>query len=89
MQAPWLARTIGGKIVHSIGGGVLIACLDTRIATSGAEPLALGIAQWREELNPAGETTCVFRDSAFQDDVGKSNLAAILEQHVIGTVRCP
>lgn len=80
-------RAIGGKTVHSIGGGVLIACLDTRIATSEAEALALGIAQWREELNPAGETTCVFRDSAFQDDVAKSNLAAILEQHGIGTVR--
>ncbi len=80
-------RVIGGKTVHSIGGGVLIACLDTRIATSDAEALALGIAQWRKELNPAGETTCVFRDSAFQDDVAKSNLAAILEQHGIGTVR--
>lgn len=80
-------RAVGGKTVHSIGGGVLMACLDTRIATSEAEALALGIAQWREELNPAGETTCVFRDSAFQDDVAKSNLAAILEQHGIGTVR--
>lgn len=80
-------RSIGGKAVHSIGGGVLMACLDTRITTADAEALALGIAQWRDELNPAGETTCVFRDSAFQDDVAKSNLAAILEQHGIGTVR--
>jgi adenine-specific DNA-methyltransferase len=80
-------RDISGKIVHSIGGGVLMTCLDTKIATSEAEALALGIAQWRDELNPAGDTTCVFRDSAFQDDVAKSNLAAILEQHGIGTVR--
>lgn len=33
------------------------------------------------------DTTCVFRDSAFADNVAKTNLAAILEQHGIGNVR--
>jgi adenine-specific DNA-methyltransferase len=73
-------RQIAGKAVHAIGGGVLLACLDTRISKQDAEPLALGIAEWRQELAPAGDTTCVFRDSAFENDDAKTNLAAILDQ---------
>ena len=56
-------------------------------ATASREPLALGIAEWRAELAPAGETTVIFRDSAFADDVAKTNLTAILEQHGLGNVR--
>ena len=33
------------------------------------------------------ETTCVFRDSGFVDDVAKTNLAAILQQHGLLNVR--
>jgi len=51
------------------------------------EPLAQDIIDWHEELAPAGDTTCVFRDSAFENDVAKTNLAAILEQHGIQNVR--
>lgn len=80
-------RTISGKEVHAIGGGVLIACLSASISRSDAEPLSLGIAAWHQELASAGDTTCVFRDSAFEDDVTKANLAAILSQHGIATVR--
>jgi adenine-specific DNA-methyltransferase len=84
---PIEARPIAGKTVHSIGGGVLMACLEPRIAVSEAEALGLGMAAWREEQAPAGDTTAVFRDSAFENDVAKSNLAAILQQHGIGQVR--
>ncbi len=80
-------REIAGKAVHSVGGGVLLACLTTRITEADAEPLALGIVGWHRELAPAGEVTCVFRDSAFVSDVAKSNLAAILDQHGIHHVR--
>ncbi len=80
-------QTIAGKTVHSVGGGVLMACLDTSITAADAEPLALGIVAWHQQQAPAGDTTCVFRDSAFADDVAKSNLAAILEQHGIARVR--
>lgn len=80
-------RQIAGKTVHAIGGGVLMACLETRISKDDAEPLALGIAEWHDALAPAGETTCVFRDSAFENDEAKTNLAAILEQHGILHVR--
>jgi adenine-specific DNA-methyltransferase len=84
---PIEARPIAGKTVHSIGGGVLMACLDPRIAVTEAETLALGMAAWRKEQAPVGETTAVFRDSAFENDVAKSNLAAILQQHGIAQVR--
>jgi adenine-specific DNA-methyltransferase len=80
-------KSIAGKTVHSVGGGVLMACLDTSITVADAEPLALGIVAWHQQQAPAGDTTCVFRDSAFADDVAKSNLAAILEQHGIARVR--
>ena len=46
-----------------------------------------GIAAWHAELAPAGETTVVFRDSAFADDVAKTNCTAILQQHGLGNVR--
>ncbi len=78
---PIAAREIASKTVHSVGAGTLFACLDPAIAAAGVEPLALGIAAWRDELQPAGEPTAVFRDSAFADDVAKTNLVAVLRQH--------
>lgn len=84
---PMEAQQIAGKTVHSIGGGALMTCLDAHIGVADAEGLALGMAQWREAQGTATETTVVFRDSAFENDVAKSNLAAILEQHGIKHVR--
>ncbi|MCC6868772.1 MAG: site-specific DNA-methyltransferase [Burkholderiales bacterium] len=88
---PIETQTIAGKAVHSIGGGVLLACLATQIARDEVEPLAQGIVAWHQALAPAGpqgkESTCVFRDSAFADDVAKTNLAAILNQHGLTSVR--
>lgn len=87
LTVPIEAKTIAGKTVHSIGAGVLIACLADKIGLSEVEPLALGISEWRKKLSPAGETQIVFRDSAFADDVAKTNLTAILQQHGLQTVR--
>ena len=84
---PIETRRIGGKSVHSVGAGTLIACLDEVISRDDVERLAMGIAEWHDDLAPAGETTVVFRDSAFVDDVAKSNVAAILEQRGLGNVR--
>lgn len=80
-------RTIAGREVHAVGGGVLMACLAEQITGEQVEPLAQGIIDWHKELAPAGDTTCVFRDSAFENDVAKTNLTAILEQHGIQNVR--
>lgn len=73
--------------VHSIGGGSLLVCLSPAIPQADVEPLALGLVAWHKQLKPAGETTVVFRDSAFGDDVAKTNLTAILHQHGLETVR--
>ena len=80
-------RTIAGREVHSVGGGILMTCLAEQITAKQVEPLAQGIIDWHKELAPAGDTTCVFRDSAFENDVAKTNLAAILNQHGIANVR--
>jgi len=77
----------GSHTIHSVGGGVLMACLSEKIGRKDVEALGMGIVEWHKELAPAGDTTCVFRDSAFADDVAKTNLAAILEQHGIANVR--
>lgn len=84
---PIESRMIAGKTVHAIGIGVLVACLSETITREDVEPLAQGIVDWRNELAPPGETTCVFRDSAFVDDVAKANLAAIFEQNGLGNLR--
>lgn len=73
--------------IHSIGGGTLLVCLSPAIPHADVEPLALGLVAWHETLKPAGDTTLVFRDSAFADDVAKTNLTAILHQHGLETVR--
>jgi len=80
-------KSITGKTVFSVGAGTLIVCLTTEISEVEVEALALGIVEWHEELTPAGETQVVFRDSAFANDVAKTNLTAILEQHGLENVR--
>lgn len=84
---PIATRSIAGKDVHGVGGGVLVACLAEKIDRQEVEQLAQGIVAWHRELSPVGETPCVFRDSAFADDVAKTNMAAILEQHGIANVK--
>ena len=93
---PIETQTIAGKTVRSIGTGKLIACLDEHITQEEVEPLALGIVEWHKQLlpipsrqtgEPDSDATVIFRDSAFEDDVAKTNLAAILEQHGLDSVR--
>ena len=98
LAVPIETRQIAGKTVHNIGAGALMACLSDGIDRDVAEPLALGIAQWQkaqaESLQAGGDdknkpvgTKLVFKDSAFADDVAKTNLAAILSQHGLDDVR--
>ncbi len=84
---PIETKAIAGKAVHSIGGGSLLVCLSPAIPRADVEPLALALVAWHQALKPAGETTVVFRDSAFADDVAKTNLTAILQQYGLETVR--
>lgn len=80
-------KKIAKKTVHSIGAGALIVCLAEKVSRDDVEPLAHGIVDWHKALAPAGETTIVFRDSAFADDVAKTNVTAILQQHGLENIR--
>ena len=87
LTVPIEEKIIAGKTVYSIGYGVLFACLDTSISREEVEDLAMGIIDWHKELEPAGDTQVVFRDSAFTNDIAKTNMTAILEQNGIKHVR--
>ena len=43
-----------------------------------------GYSHFAQRVSPTGETTVVFRGSAFAGDVGKTNLTVILEEYGIG-----
>jgi adenine-specific DNA-methyltransferase len=87
LTVPIEAKEVIGKTVYSIGYGVLFACLNATINRDEVEELAQEIAVWHKELSPASDTQVVFRDSAFADDVAKTNMTAILEQNGIAHVR--
>jgi len=87
LTVPIEEKTITDKTVYSIGYGVLFACLDTVISREEVEGLAMGIIAWLKELEPASDTQVVFRDSAFANDIAKTNMTAILEQNGIKHVR--
>ncbi len=87
LTVPIEEKKIEGKTVYSIGYGVLFACLDEAINKSEIEAIGKGISDWHKALEPAADTQVVFRDSAFADDIAKTNMTAILEQNGIAHVR--
>lgn len=87
LSVPIEEREINGKTVYSIGYGVLFACLDESLQSDDVEAIATGITDWYQELQPESQTHVFFRDSAFVDDIAKTNMAAILEQNGIDHVR--
>ncbi|MFM5460410.1 site-specific DNA-methyltransferase [Aeromonas veronii] len=84
---PIATKTIAGHEVFSVEGGALIVCLTPSIASNDVEELAGGIVKWHRELGQLSDTTCVFIDDAFADDVAKLNITAILEQFGIKNIR--
>ena len=88
LRVPIEAKTIAGKAVHSIGGGFPASSASPRkIAREDVEPWPRhrGLAPGAEPRRR--DARCVFRDSAFADDVAKTNLAAILQQNGLANVR--
>ena len=81
LTVPIEEKSIAGKIVYSVGSGALFVCLAEKIESSDVEPLSKGIIHWKSELSPKVEVQIVFRDSAFFNDVAKTNLTSILEQN--------
>lgn len=81
LTVPGETRTIAGKTVHALGGGVLMVCLAD-IAEGEAEELGQRICDWRDELDPPRATTFYFKDSGFESAATKANLAAIIRQRL-------
>lgn len=86
LAVPVESRQAAGKAIYSIGHGALFACLDESITSDQVEEIAQAVVEWYRELAPE-DTHVFFRDSAFTDDVAKTNMAVILEQNGITHVR--
>ena len=84
---PIETRAIAGKSVHSIGAGTLIACLCREHHSGGSRTLGLRHCCVARRACTRRDSTVVFRDSAFVDDITKTNLTAILDQRGLGNVR--
>ena len=87
LTVPIERREVSGKTIISIGYGELFACLDEAITKERFEEVGQAIVGWYRDLAPSSDVHVFFRDSAFSDDVSKTNMAAILEQNGITHVR--
>ena len=81
LAAPIQKRGVSRKTIYSVGFGAIF------INAGDVELVSNEIVTWRKELSPALDSHAFFRDSAFEDDVSKTNMAAILEQNGINHVR--
>lgn len=84
---PVAERCIAGHRLYAVADGSLIACLSSTIASDEVQALAAGIVKWQRERAPGADTSCVFIDDAFADDVAKVNMTAILQQCGIQNIR--
>ncbi|MBA3999377.1 MAG: site-specific DNA-methyltransferase [Brevundimonas sp.] len=81
LAEPVQMKSIAGRAVYAFGGGVLAVCLAD-VSAAEAEALADGMSDWFLELTPAAGITVFFKDTGFESDNAKSNVAAILEQRL-------
>ena len=82
LTLPIEEHSIAGKIVFSVGMGVLLVCLDDEIPLE----VAKGIGELKEKLQPE-VMRVVFKDAGFADDVVKTNTLQILKQFGIDDVK--
>ncbi|EPY9613429.1 site-specific DNA-methyltransferase [Enterobacter cloacae] len=69
-----------GLTVSCVDGGKLFTCFAKQIPASSVEELTKGIIDWHKSLKAGKDTVCYFLDDAFENNVAKTNLCAILEQ---------
>ncbi|HDO7142166.1 site-specific DNA-methyltransferase [Klebsiella pneumoniae] len=74
-------RQFDGLTVSCVDGGKLFTCFTSQIPVSCVEVLTKGIIDWHKSLKAGKDTVCYFLDDAFENNVAKTNLCAILEQH--------
>ncbi|OVH48791.1 site-specific DNA-methyltransferase [Klebsiella pneumoniae] len=74
-------RQFDGLTVSCVDGGKLFTCFAKQIPASSVEELTKGIIDWHKSLKVGKDTVCYFLDDAFENNVAKTNLCAIPEQH--------
>lgn len=74
-------RQFDGLTVSCVDGGKLFTCFTSQIPASCVEVLTKGIIDWHKSLKAGKDTVCYFLDDAFENNIAKTNLCAILEQH--------
>lgn len=74
-------RQYDGLTVSCVDGGKLFTCFASQIPASSVEELTKGIIDWHKSLKAGKDSVCYFLDDAFENNVAKTNLCAILEQH--------
>lgn len=74
-------RQFDGLTVSCIDAGKLFTCFANQIPASSVEQLTKGIIDWHKSLKAGKDTVCYFLDDAFENNVAKTDLCAILEQH--------
>ncbi|MEP8451575.1 site-specific DNA-methyltransferase [Enterobacter bugandensis] len=74
-------RQFDGLTVSCVDGGKLFTCFAKQIPASLVEELTKGIIDWHKSLKAGKDTVCYFLDDAFENNIAKTNLCAILEQH--------
>jgi len=81
LTLPIKEKQIAGKTVFSVGYGALFICLADSINSK----VALGIGEWKEELQPE-VCRVVFKDSGFTD-VEKTNSVQTLKRYGITEIK--
>ncbi|OQV39746.1 site-specific DNA-methyltransferase [Pantoea vagans] len=73
-------RYFDGLTVSCVDSGRLFTCFASKIPVSSVEELTKGIIDWHRSLKAGKDSVCYFLDDAFENNIAKTNLCAILEQ---------
>ena len=82
-----LAEKISRTDVEALAQGIVAWNKEFLLAVGYTAEASKSTDAKKNKKDDKPETTCVFRDSGFVDDVAKTNLAAILQQHGLLNVR--
>ena len=82
-----LAEKISRTDVEALAQGIVAWNKEFLSAVGYTDEASKSTDAKKNKKDDKPETTCVFRDSGFVDDVAKTNLAAILQQHGLLNVR--
>ena len=82
-----LAEKISRTDVEALAQGIVAWNKEFLLAVGYTAEASKSTDAKKNKTDDKPETTCVFRDSGFVDDVAKTNLAAILQQHGLLNVR--